>query len=241
MAGGALRIQVGGGPVEVAVRESRRARRLTIRVSADEAPEIVVPVGTGRRDIERALRRHRDWIERKTEEMEARTARRPRLGLDRPGVVWIGGKPLPIERRRGGRSAAIVRRGRLTVSGPATAAPAAIERWYRREARSRIGDRAVVLSAPIGVRPERISVRDQRTRWGSCTARGTLSFSWRLLLAPPAILEYVVVHELCHLLELNHSPTFWSLLERSRPGWRAEAAWLRDHGWELAEYRPRLA
>jgi predicted metal-dependent hydrolase len=241
MAGRALRIEVEGTAVEVAVREAARARRLTIRVSADRAAEIVVPPGTGRRQIERALRRHRDWIARKAEEMEARTAGRPRLGLDRPGVVWVGGEAVPIERRGGGRPMAGIERGRLAVAGPAQSAAAAIERWYRREARRRARARVEAHWEPVGVRPQRISVRDQRTRWGSCTARGTLSFSWRLLLAPPAILDYVVVHELCHLRELNHSPAFWSLLERTRPGWRAEAAWLRDHGWELGAYRPRLS
>ena len=84
----------------------------------------------------------------------------------------------------------------------------------------------------------RIAIRDQRTRWGSCSTRGTLSFNWRLVLAPAEILEYVVVHELCHLREPNHSPRFWALLASARPGFRSEKDWLSRHGWELQAYTP---
>lgn len=90
----------------------------------------------------------------------------------------------------------------------------------------------------LGVEFARIQVRDQRTRWGSCSSRGTLSFNWRLALAPHEVLDYVVVHELCHLREPNHSPRFWRLVESRRPGWREQCAWLREHGAELLAFRP---
>jgi predicted metal-dependent hydrolase len=90
----------------------------------------------------------------------------------------------------------------------------------------------------LGVRYERIAIRGQRTRWGSCSTRGTLSFNWRLALAPFAVLDYVVVHELCHLREPNHSPRFWALVAARRPDWRASRAWLREHGEELLAFRP---
>jgi predicted metal-dependent hydrolase len=108
----------------------------------------------------------------------------------------------------------------------------------RRLARSRVTE-AVRRAAPrLGVTFSRIAIRDQKTRWGSCSTRGTLSFSWRLVLAPGEILEYVVVHELCHLREPNHSPRFWTLVERARPTFAAEREWLRRHGWELQAYVP---
>ena len=86
----------------------------------------------------------------------------------------------------------------------------------------------------------RIAIRDQRTRWGSCSPKGTLSFNWRLALAPLEVLDYVVVHELCHLRESNHSPRFWRLVTERRPGWREQRAWLREHGAELLAFRPAL-
>jgi len=91
---------------------------------------------------------------------------------------------------------------------------------------------------PLGVTVRRIEVRDQKTRWGSCSTRGTLSFNWRLVLAPFDVLDYVVVHELCHLVEPNHSHRFWRLLETRRPGWRAQRDWLDRHGPELLAFRP---
>jgi hypothetical protein len=90
----------------------------------------------------------------------------------------------------------------------------------------------------IGVVYRRVRIGGQRTLWGSCSARGTLSFNWRLVLAPPAVVDYVVVHELCHLLVPNHSQSFWSLVERHRPGWREQRAWLREHGPELLAFSP---
>jgi predicted metal-dependent hydrolase len=108
----------------------------------------------------------------------------------------------------------------------------------RRLARSRVTEVAQWEAARLGVAYRGIAIRDQRTRWGSCSTRGTLSFNWRLVLAPPAVLGYVVVHELCHLREPNHSPRFWALLEAARPGYRPEKAWLRRHGWELQAFVP---
>jgi predicted metal-dependent hydrolase len=90
----------------------------------------------------------------------------------------------------------------------------------------------------IGVEPARVQFRDQRSRWGSCSTRGTLSFNWRLVLAPFDVLDYVVVHELCHLREPNHSSRFWKLVEQRRPDWRAQRDWLHEHGPELLAFRP---
>jgi hypothetical protein len=113
-----------------------------------------------------------------------------------------------------------------------------VERWYRREARRRIEVAVAREAARLGVDHAGISIRDGRSRWGSCSARGALSFSWRLVVAPTSVLDYVVVHELCHRRELNHSARFWRLVDAAWPGWRRDASWLREHGAELHAYRP---
>jgi predicted metal-dependent hydrolase len=115
------------------------------------------------------------------------------------------------------------------------------EEQGRREARARVTLIAQSEALALGVRYSRIALRDQRSRWGSCSSRGTLSFNWRLVLAPHDVLDYVVVHEVCHHVEHHHGPAFWRLLERRRPGYREQKAWLDAHGWELLAYRPPLA
>jgi len=218
------------------VRESPRAQRLRITVRPDAPPELVVPSGTTRPEIDRMLRANRDWIARKSAELAAREANRPQLGLDRPGVVWVHGQPVEVIRRPGSRSVARLTRGRLLVAGPRSEATGAIERWYRREAKARISQVVAREGTALGVEPGPVSVRDQRTRWGSCSPTGTLSFSWRLLLAPYEVLDYVVVHELCHLRELNHSRRFWGLVAEARPDWRTQSGWLRVHGAQIGAY-----
>lgn len=108
----------------------------------------------------------------------------------------------------------------------------------RLTARRLVSDLARVEAERIGVAYTRIRIGGQRTLWGSCSACGTLSFNWRLVLAPSEVLDYVVVHELCHRRVPNHSREFWALVERHRPDWRRQRDWLREHGPELLAFRP---
>lgn len=108
----------------------------------------------------------------------------------------------------------------------------------RREARARIALIAQSEAAALGVTYRRLTIRDQVSRWGSCSSAGALSFNWRLVLAPHDVLDYVVVHEVCHLVEHNHGARFWRLVQRRRPGYRDSKAWLDEHGWEILAYRP---
>lgn len=108
----------------------------------------------------------------------------------------------------------------------------------RIRARTLVSELAEEEAARIGVSYGRIRIGSQRTLWGSCSGRGTLSFNWRLVLTPPEVVDYVVVHELCHLRVPNHSRSFWALLERHRPLWRDQRAWLREQGPELLAFTP---
>lgn len=202
-------LEVGGRWIEVAVRESSRARLIRLVAHADGTVEVVVPRRTSLRAVDRTLMQHRAWVERQL----TRTAA-PKLGLQRADVVWLHGSPQPVPEVR------------------------SVEQWYREQARDRILATTTRESERLGVEHARVTIRDQRTRWGSCSSRGALSFNWRLVLPPLEILEYVVVHELCHLREHNHSRAFWQLVERSRPTFAAERKWLDTHGPELLAYRP---
>jgi predicted metal-dependent hydrolase len=221
------------GAVKVRLRHSSRARRLRLVLVPGVGPELVVPARTGTRAIDSALKTLAPWLEKALARQQPHT-----LGLARPGVAWHGGEPVPLRRVTAKRLGAEWSAGALELRAPdAAGAAEALERWYRSEARATL-EASIERQAPrLGVAPKTIAVRDQRTRWGSCSARGTLSFSWRLLLAPAWVLDDVVCHELCHLLVANHSAGFWGLFATVRPA-ADSRPWLRAHGAELSVYRP---
>jgi predicted metal-dependent hydrolase len=230
-----------GEVIEVRVRESDQARTTRIIVGPRRPLEIIVPRGTQDAKIDSFLASKRTWIAGKVAASRAIAARPAQLGLNRPGVVWLAGEPLPVEPVPGGRAVAELSEGKVLVHGADDAMPATLERWYRREARRRILAVAEQQAARLGLKFKSVAIRDPKTRWGSCSSRGNLSFSWRLLVAPSEVLEYVVLHELLHLREPNHTKAFWRLVEAARPGWQEQARWLKEHGQELHEYRTSAA
>ncbi len=225
--------------IDVRVRESARARTTRIILGPRRPLEIIVRAGLSDREIDAFLEEKRGWITDKLATSRTIAARPARLGLARSGVAWVAGEPVEIEWANGRRSIAELRHERVVVRGPIAGAAAALERWYHREARRRLLAVTAREAERLGLEFGSLGVRDPRTRWGSCSRRGNLSFSWRLLLAPESVLEYVVVHELLHLREPNHTKAFWRLVEAARPGWQEQARWLREHGQELRDYQPR--
>jgi predicted metal-dependent hydrolase len=121
----------------------------------------------------------------------------------------------------------------LYVPEDETQRGAALVAWYRARARAEAVPRLDAAVAAIGARYARLRITDTRTRWGSCSSTGTISLSWRLVLAPEACLDYVVWHEACHLVHPHHGPTFWALLRERVPDYREPSAWLRAHGTDL--------
>jgi len=203
------RLEIAGRTVEIPVRVSRRARKLSIHVDALRNIEIVVPVRATQADVDALLFEHRAWLERQL----AKPPKVFQLGLQRDDVVWIGGLALQAPR---------------AVS---------LLEWYCEQARIEILTAVEREAKRLDVTYTRLTIRDQQTRWGSCSRRGALSFNWRLIVAPPAILRYVVVHELCHRIRHDHSREFWGLVASARPTYREERDWLTEHGPELLAYR----
>lgn len=163
------------------------------------------------------------------------------LDLSRPGVVWLGGEALPIEPTGTGRAVARLRDDRLVVGGRSRKQVlAAIDRWYRREARTRIEPLVEAEGRRLGLVAAKVRIGNQRTRWGSCSTSGTLSFNWRLLIGRPEALRYVVVHELMHIRHHNHSRAFWTDLELAFPETKQEARWLRANERELLRWKPLI-
>jgi len=228
---------IDGRVVVVRIRESRRARTMRLTVGPGRSPEVVVPAHIRQKTVDTFIRAKQQWLANKL----AAPARPRELFVERPGTVWLSGQPVPVTYCSTGRPAAALLDGRLVVGGAPMDAVARIDRWYRAEARRELHATADHEADRVGVHYQAISVRDQRTRWGSCSRSGRLSFSWRLVMAPPEVLEYVVLHELCHLREFNHSRSFWRLLESVRPNCQGPANWLRQHGHELHEFVPENA
>jgi predicted metal-dependent hydrolase len=195
-----------------------------VTVDPARGVEVVLPRRAPEREAAAAIRELRPWIERRIAEFDhARAAVAARGNT----VPYLGsGLTLVPEP---GRTRAHRRGGDLIVPADATQ-PAAVERWYRRAAHAEIAPRLDRACAALGRGYERLSIRGQRTRWASCSRSGTMSFNWRLLLGPEPVLDYVVWHEVCHLQVMDHSPRFWSLLERHCPDYRTQVRWLRRHG-----------
>jgi predicted metal-dependent hydrolase len=206
------------------VRISARARRIRVCVESDGRVEVVVPRRATRRDAERAVEELRPWIERRLADVNAVRRRLARA----PGTVPYLGIELTLVPQRA--RTRVHRRGEQLLVPQGAEADAAIERWYRRQARAEIAPLLDVASVALGRDYTALTIRNQRTRWGSCAASGAMSFNWRLLLAPPEVLEYVVWHEACHLLVMDHSPRFWALLGRHLPEYREPQRWLRHNG-----------
>jgi predicted metal-dependent hydrolase len=210
---------------DVRVRRNPRARRITLRVT-DAGVVVTAPPHVSDGELQRVIVNRADWIAESLARQRAdRTA--PLAIGDRVPYLGDALDLVPGTRRAAHRTPA-----GLAVPGDG-ATGAAVVRWYRGAARTHFTDLVADWAPRIGVTPAGIAIRDQRTRWGSASARGTVSFNWRLIMAAPVVAEYVAVHELVHLRHMNHSPAFWNCVEEYLPGYRAPRDWLRRHGSRL--------
>jgi predicted metal-dependent hydrolase len=210
--------------IRYAIRRSDRARRVRVTVDAAGGVEVVLPRRAPAREAAAAIRELRPWIERRMAELERAHA----AVLDRGESVPYLGRLLRLVPQPG-RSRVHRRGDELLVPAGAAQLPA-LERFYRRAAYEEIRPRLDRACAAVGASYSRLTIRSQRTRWASCSRSGTMSFNWRLLLAPEPVLDYVVWHEVCHLEVMDHSPRFWRLLAARCPGYREHLRWLRRHG-----------
>lgn len=212
----------------------RRARRYIIRVLADGSVRVTLPRWGARREAQAFLDRSRDWIARQQarRELERRVSRAWRDG----SLVLVNGerRPLSVSVADGGL---VVRLGQDVVpcNGHHDAGDVRpnVERWLRDRAAAELPQRLFQLAAEHGVTVARVSIRDQRSRWGACSPAGTITLNWRLVQTPPDVRDYVILHELMHRRELNHSRRFWRHVAVVCPGYRDARRWLLTAGREL--------
>jgi predicted metal-dependent hydrolase len=216
-------VEPGDLAVVPVIRVSRRARRLAVRVYPDARVEVVVPPRARPREVESFLAAQREWIETK----RAQALRnRPVPEVFPPESLALGltGEDLRLHLAEGtGRLRVIETEGMLRISGAFTPATlkAALRRWLLAAARIRLEPRLAALAASTGVPYERLSIRRQRSRWGSCSVRGTISLNACLLFQRPEVVDYLIIHELMHVKHMNHSKRFWQAVERNCADWRA--------------------
>lgn len=220
----------GNPPVSVHLRRSARARRISLRVSGLDG-KVVLTLPTGVREAEALefAREKADWI-------------RTHLATQPDLVPVVPGMGLPVEGRMRtihlipGRRV-VLEPDHLGVPGAADAVGARLTGYLRELARDRLSAASDRFAAQLGRDYRGLTLRDTRSRWGSCSSSGGLNYSWRLILAPPAVLTYVAAHEVAHLAQMNHSPAFWDTVQRLHGPYQTPRAWLRRNGAQLHRYR----
>ncbi len=220
----------------ISVRRHRRARRYTLRIhSATREVILTMPLRGSVREAKAFAQKHGGWIAARLRRLPEAApfiagATVPLRGLEhrivhRPGkrgTVWT-------EQDDGGEHL-------ICVAGDAPHVERRVGDFLRREAQRDLAAASRRAADMIGVNMKRVSVRDQSSRWGSCSTTGVLSYSWRLILAPPFVLDYLAIHEVAHLVEMNHSPRFWRLVNRMCPDAERAKVWLDVHGADLHRY-----
>ncbi len=220
----------GDPPIEVTLRRSARARRITLRVSRmDGRVTLTLPRGVPEAEALDFAERREGWI-------------RDQLGRGVTPVTVGFGSEVPVlgEARRvvpGSGRRILHSAGEIAVPGPEPQVGRRLQAWLKQTARSELAFASDTYARALGRGYEKITLRDTRSRWGSCSSAGALMYSWRLIMAPAEVLAYVAAHEVAHLAEMNHSPAFWATLERIHGDYRAPRAWLRREGHRLHGYR----
>lgn len=220
----------GNPPVEIALRRTSRARRFSLRVAqVDGRVTLSLPARSREAEALAFVTSQEGWI-------RAALARMPQVSsVGFGGEIPFEGVPLTI-RSSLGRSVRI-EEGALMVPGASDRVAARVQAFLKVRARDRLVAASDRYAGMVGRKVAQVALRDTRSRWGSCTSAGALMYSWRLIMAPPSVLDYVAAHEVAHLIEMNHSHRFWAVVERLYPAWQAERAWLRKHGAALQAIR----
>lgn len=220
----------GPPPLEITLRRSARARRFSLRVSrVDGRITLSLPVRAREAEAMAFARSQEGWLR----DALARLPQTDFVGIG--SEIPVEGRPVRLVRGEGRKI--LLAGDSLQIPGDPAQAGARAQAWLKALARDRLVAASDHYAAVIGHQVARVTLRDTRSRWGSCSHDGALMYSWRLILAPPPVLAYVAAHEVAHMLEMNHSDRFWAVVDRLYPGWQAERRWLHSHGTALHALR----
>jgi len=216
----------------------RNRKNITIRVDAGGQVTVLAPPGTSEKIIREQVESKARWILKQIDYFNY-PAFAPRQFMEGEWFLYLGCEyHLHLEIDSSLTKMEVkLDRDRLVVLTPTANGGIireALETWYRRQARKKIAERIACYEDRIARVPGRITIKSQKCRWGSCSARGNLNFNWRIVMAPERVVDYVVVHELCHLLELNHSRRFWALLAQVIPDYKEDKEWLQKNAMRMS-------
>ena len=221
-------LALGARRVRLCLVRNPRARRYILRLAADGAARVTIPRGGSALEARRFAGRNAAWLERQLLRQALRPST-PRAWLAGAEIL-LRGEPVRLAPRVGEEGGLIGFGGEsIRVADPAADLRPAIERRLWQLAARELPPRVLELAAAHGFVVRRVSVRNQRSRWGSCSRRGTISLNWRLIQAPPSVRDYLIFHELAHLREMNHSVRFWREVARLCPGFAEAERWLKSH------------
>jgi len=224
-------------------RRSKIARRLRMQMDMKGKLTLVAPWFTSDKGIQVFIKQHQKWIEKHWIKIEKLKKIRPEFHYKTGDTFYYFGEPVvldvsPSENKRPtikirGQKMIITLHKAISKSDGVKAIKKLIENFYRKKAEEVIRDRLDFFNEHYGFRFNRVTMRDQKSRWGSCSRLRNLNFNWRLIMAPIEIIDYVVVHELCHLKEMNHSPRYWALVAQTLPEHKKFRKWLRENHYLL--------
>ena len=225
-------VEIQGRPAPVLYRRHPRARRYLLRLRADKTVVVTVPRRGSLEFARQFVASRRGWLEKQWRILEARPAAPPVL---RPGMeALLRGRRVALEaRERSGLLEIWLDNERVPSAAPGENLRPAVEKHLRALARKELTDRTEELARQHGAPMRRVMVRNQRSRWGSCSVRGTISLNWRLIQVPDTVRDYIILHELMHLRHLNHSARFWAEVEKVCPDYRAAEQWLKINSAEV--------
>jgi len=233
-----LETSINGQTITYTVKRSLRARRVRLEIRPQTGLWVIVPRSYNIGQLSGLLESKVRWISRNLARFSHLQSLPAKKELSCGDTVPYLGRDLELVKRENQDSVDdVTLEGNMLAVSPVLfkngILELALERWYRTEAARLINERADKLSSNMGISYKRIVIRGQKTRWGSCSRKKNLSFNWKLVMAPQPVLDYVIIHELTHLKEMNHSKRFWELVAQYCPEWRERKKWLKRHQSDL--------
>jgi predicted metal-dependent hydrolase len=232
---GEYEIQLDGRRIAYVLKRSRRARLIWLKIQRESGLTVTVPHTYNVRYIGEYLQSHSDWILRNlARQNEKKPVPASNDSLPANTISYLGQCCTVVKNINGlGLIPLAEDKDRPADQFSEKISPAEIELWLRSQAALVINDKVKLFSQKMSLTYNRVSIRNQKARWASCSCRKNLNFNWRLIMVPEPVLEYVIIHELCHLKEMSHSRVFWELVASYCPGWREHRQWLDKHCYEL--------